>query len=81
MDIFLDSDTVYKLVGMPLWQRTWINNHKSINFSGLVQEMIVQIIEKNDPIYFEQYRDKLKPIRLKDTTPIIKLTIIKHNIC
>ena len=81
MDIFLPKDTVYKMVGMPLWQRDWINNHKAINFSGLVQEMILQIIQQNDPIYFEQYRKFLRPIRQKDTTPNIRLTVIKSNIC
>lgn len=81
MDIFKSDDIVYKITGMPLWQRDWINNHKAINFSGLVQEMLVQIIQQNDPIYFEQYRKLLKPIRQKDTTPNIRLEIMKTNIC
>jgi len=50
------NDTVYKIASMPRWQREWINKHRSINYSGLVQMMLDQIIEKNDPEYFRKHK-------------------------
>ena len=49
------NDTVYKIVSLPRWQRNWVNSHRSINFSGLCQEIIDQLIATKDPSYFEEY--------------------------
>ncbi len=63
------KDTVGKLVSMPRWERDWIGSHKSINFSGLCQEIICQIIKDNDPEYYELNKKYLeqKIIRQHDT--------------
>ena len=53
-------DNVVKITSMPRWQRDWINNNRSINYSGLVQEMLNEIIKQNDPEYFEENKKFLK---------------------
>lgn len=62
------NDTVGKFTTMKRWQRDWINNKNSINYSGLVQELICKIIEETDPEYYEKYREliTLKPVRKKE---------------
>lgn len=64
------SDKVAKLVKMPRCERDWINKHTTINFAGLIQEIVAQIIEQDDPEYFEKYRDILEnlPIRKVEHT-------------
>lgn len=54
------TDTVCKLVSLPRWEREWINSHRNINFSGLVQQMIVQIIKEHDKKYFEENKHLLE---------------------
>ncbi len=63
------KDSVGKLVTLPRWERDWIGAHKSINFSGLCQEIVCQIIKDNDPEYYEQNKKYLnqKVVRQKDT--------------
>ena len=53
-------DTVYKITALPRWQRNWINTHRSINYSGLVQEMLCEVIAKQDPEYFEKNKKNLE---------------------
>lgn len=62
------DETVYKITSLPRWQRDWINNHRSINYSGLVQEMLKQIIKKNDPAYFESNKQFIVTPKEYDTT-------------
>lgn len=62
------DETVYKITSLPRWQRDWINNHRSINYSGLVQEMLRQIIEKNDPHYYDKNKKYIVQPRRYDTT-------------
>jgi hypothetical protein len=50
------ADTVRKIVSMKRCQRNWINNHSTINFSGLVQLMLWEVIREKDPEYFEKYK-------------------------
>lgn len=45
-----------KLISMPHWQRVWLDNHSSINCSGLIQELLTEVIRHNDPVYFEKYK-------------------------
>ena len=52
MGLTSPCDTVPKITGLPRWQRNWINAHRSINYSGLVQEMLNKIIANQDPEYF-----------------------------
>lgn len=48
--------TVNRLISMKGWQRTWINRHREINFSGLIQMYISEIIKEEDPEYYEKYK-------------------------
>ena len=45
----------YPLVTITLerWQKNWIKQQHAMNFSGLVQEMISEIIRQRDPAYYE----------------------------
>lgn len=64
------ADTVYKLTTLARWQRDWINNHRTINFSGLCQDMINDVIEKNDPEYFAEFEEarKYRKMRREEQT-------------
>ena len=71
------DDTVAKLVTLPRWQRDWINSRRSINFSGLTQEIIVELIKTFDSDYYfaNEHLVESKIINRKD---VIK-TIIKNH--
>lgn len=62
------NETVYKITSLPRWQRDWINNHRGINYSGLVQEMLKQVIEKNDPEYYQKNKKFIRIPKEYDTT-------------
>jgi len=68
-------DTVYKITALARWQRDWINMHRSdINYSGLVQAMVTELIESKDPEYFEQNKAALnhrKTRRRKEQSPLM----------
>lgn len=73
------NDSVPRIINLRRWQRDWINNHRSINFSGLVQELLVQIIKEKDPAYYEMYSYLLAgnyPKRKENIEPLLKQT---HN--
>jgi hypothetical protein len=72
-----------KTVTLKHWQRVWIDRHGSINFSGLVQEMITEVIRMHDPAYYTKHKQYLdisqqrkKEIinQIVKTTPIIMKT-------
>lgn len=54
------TDSVPKNVTLPRWQRSWINAHPSINFSGLAQEIVVELIRIYDKPYYEQNKPFLE---------------------
>lgn len=57
MGILLNpADSVPKQVSLQRWQRTWINSQHSINFSGLIQEIVVELIRTQDKKYFEAHK-------------------------
>ncbi len=62
------NDSVYKIVTLARWQRNWINSHRSINFSGLVEMHLSNLIKDYDPDYFKKNEHFLKDrmIRRKD---------------
>jgi len=65
--VFLDpNDIVPKNLSLPRWQRTWLRNHKAINFSGLIQETMNQVIEKQDLEYYNKFVKR--EIKRKETT-------------
>ena len=53
-------ETVYKITALARWQRNWINSHRSINYSLLVQQMLSEVIKKNDPEYFEKNKGAIE---------------------
>lgn len=70
------DETVYKITSMRRWQREWINSHRAINYSGLVQEVLDQIIADNDPQYYMRYKpNSPNPRRIDSTVPFVKKII------
>ena len=47
----------YPLTAITLqrWQKNWLKQQHAMNFSGLVQEMLTEIIRQRDPVYFEMH--------------------------
>ena len=68
------NETVYKITAMPRWQRNWINDHRSINYSGLVQEMLCKVIAEKDPEYFEKHKKNLQKRTIKQKDVIAQIT-------
>ena len=70
MGLTKPDDTVMKITSRARWQRNWINKNRQINYSGLVQEMLIKLIEKNDPEYFQEHKKYLetRQTRRKETT-------------
>lgn len=71
-----------KTITIKHWQRTWIDTHPSINLSGLIQELLIEIIKVHDPKYFSRYRQfiEMSPMRKKEIIDrIVKTTPIIHN--
>lgn len=48
--------TVNRIISMKGWQRNWINKHREINFSGLIQMYITEIIKEEDPEYYAKFK-------------------------
>lgn len=73
MGLMKPDDSVSKIVGLARWQRDWINSHRSINFSGMVQEVTMKMIQEYDPDYFNSHAKYLdtRISRRKDTTPVM----------
>ena len=59
------------------WQKNWINTQQTINFSGLVQEMLTELIKARDPDYYLENKPHLENgiIQRHD---VIKTIIKKH---
>jgi hypothetical protein len=49
----LRSDYPVVTITIQRWQKNWITKQHAINFSGLVQEMLAELIRQRDPTYFE----------------------------
>jgi shikimate kinase len=49
----LRSDYPVVTITLQRWQKNWLNKQNAINFSGLVQEMMTELIRQRDPVYFE----------------------------
>lgn len=47
------SDYPVVTITIQRWQKNWLAKQQGINFSGLVQEMLTEMIRQRDPIYFE----------------------------
>lgn len=83
MPVISPTKTSHIDISLPHWQSVWIRNHKSINFSGLIQEMVNEVIKTHDLKYFEKNKQYigLSPTKKKEiinqivsTTPIITNT-------
>jgi len=73
MGYLKECDTVYKLASLPRWQKDWINAQNTVNFSGIIQEVFNEIIEKNDPEFFEKMKHNIskRKTRRHEATLII----------
>lgn len=58
MTFLKPNDSVPSNISLYRWQRDWIRNHHAINLSGLVQEMIIKLIEERDPEYLKKINNK-----------------------
>lgn len=54
------EETVRQIISMKRWQRNWIRNHRSINFSGLIQMYLSAVIKQQDPDYYEEHKHLLE---------------------
>ena len=71
------NDTVYKMISLPRWQREWINGRRGINFSGLSQELITELIRQYDPKYYEKHKGLLQE-RIMPKKDVIESIIKNH---
>ena len=53
----LRSDYPLVTITVQRWQKNWIAQQHGINFSGLVQEMLCELIRQRDPVYYEMNND------------------------
>lgn len=68
------SDVVCKLVSMPRWQREWVNAHRTINFSGLVQTILIELIREHDPEYYAEFK------KMFDEKMVMRRDVIQNMI-
>ena len=73
------NDTVLKITCLPRWQREWINNHRAINYSGLVQQMLANIIKQKDPEYYQKHHGYIE-IRLVKRKEIVDQSLAEINV-
>ena len=76
MPFLKPDDTVHKLISLPRWQRDWLNSHRSINCSGLSQDVWAKIIEERDPNYFQEhkiYEETRRTTRKENTQVLLQL--------
>ena len=76
MPFLKPDDTVHKLISLPRWQRDWLNSHRSINCSGLSQDVWAKIIEERDPNYFQEckiYEETRRSKRKENTQVLLQL--------
>ena len=48
----LKSEYAFTGITIQRWQKEWIARQSGINFSGLVQEMLSELIKVRDPAYY-----------------------------
>ena len=56
----LKSDYPVAQITLPRWQKEWIQSQHSLNFSGLVQEILCEVIRATDPKYFDVHANKIE---------------------
>ena len=58
------------------WQKNWLLSQNTINFSGLVQEMLTELIKQRDPDFYLENKPHIENgIQRQD---VIKTIIKKH---
>lgn len=72
----LKADYTIVTITMQRWQKDWLKQQQSINFSGLVQEMVAELIKQRDPSYFEVHG--MESNTLIRRQEMIKTIITKH---
>lgn len=51
----LRSDYPIANITIQRWQKDWLARQNGINFSGLVQEFLTELIKVRDPAYYSMY--------------------------
>ena len=51
----LRSDYPIATITIQRWQKDWLVSQASINFSGLVQEMLTELIKVRDPAFYSMH--------------------------
>ena len=69
MGFLKPDDIVLKGTCMPRWVKNWYSDHKTINYSGLVQEVLIQVIQEYDPDYYESHKQYLPKTKRKENMP------------
>ena len=79
MPFLKPDDTVHKVISLPRWQRDWLNSHRSINCSGVMQDVWARIIAERDIGYFEEHRnlEETRQSKRKENTQILLQSIIQ----
>ena len=62
------TDRVMKITSLKRWQRDWINQRREINYSGLVQEMMIKIIQNEDPDYYTKHSKDIQTPKQNEVT-------------
>lgn len=55
MPFLKPHDTVYGTYSTKRWLKDYFENRKSVNFSGMIQEMGIEYIKTHTPEYYEQH--------------------------
>ena len=73
MPIREPDDIVLKGTCMPRWVKDWYSNHRTINYSGLVQECLIKVIKEHDPDYYDIHKHLLPEVKRKENLPRIPI--------
>lgn len=72
----LKSDYPITTITLQRWQKDWVAKQTGINFSGLIQEVLTELIKQRDPSYYELHqRPDETLVRRKD---MVKSMIERH---
>ena len=80
MPFLKPDDTVHKVISLPRWQRDWLNSHRSINCSGVMQDVWAKIIEEKDSNYFIKHKtfEETRRSKRRENTQVLLQSIISQ---
>lgn len=73
----LRSDYPLVTITIQRWQKDWITAQHALNFSGLVQEMVSELIKHRDPSYYAMNVEETEN-NLIHRKELIKTIVAKH---